>query len=237
MICWLWWFVGWGWSVGVRRLISGSEDDLWWCWWSMEWGYFEVARMITIGHSDPHRSSYGASPVQTPVSASRCLVVAGDTRRVRWSCTPVPLQWCVCRAVPTHRGSVRKLKFAPGRGNMMLLVLYSDGTDVWNTHDVSRPFQNIAIVSCIDCYQPCKLLLHNKYIFGWISLHLNQRVHHISFHLEPSHYFSTVMFPLRWIFCFTTSFCNLIIIIKDNAFVAITKFLLYRLYQIFTVSS
>ena len=41
------------------------------------------------------------------------------------------------RAVPTHRGSIKMMKFAPGRGNMMLLVLYADGADVWDTQDVS----------------------------------------------------------------------------------------------------
>ncbi|KAF0305652.1 WD repeat-containing protein 11 [Amphibalanus amphitrite] len=35
--------------------------------------------------------------------------------------------------VPTHRGAIRKLKFAPGRGNMKLLVLFADGVDIWDT--------------------------------------------------------------------------------------------------------
>lgn len=43
----------------------------------------------------------------------------------------------VSRAVPTHRGWIRKLKFAPGRGNMKLLVLYNDGVDIWDAKDVS----------------------------------------------------------------------------------------------------
>ena len=41
------------------------------------------------------------------------------------------------RAVPTHRGWIRKLKFAPGRGNMKLLVLYNDGVDIWDAKEVS----------------------------------------------------------------------------------------------------
>ncbi len=41
------------------------------------------------------------------------------------------------RAVPTHRGWIRKIKFAPGRGNLKLLVLYNDGVDIWDAKDVS----------------------------------------------------------------------------------------------------
>ena len=40
-------------------------------------------------------------------------------------------------AIPTHRGYVKKLKFAPGRGNMKLLVMYNDGCDVWEAKEVS----------------------------------------------------------------------------------------------------
>ncbi|KAK2170890.1 hypothetical protein NP493_1127g02083 [Ridgeia piscesae] len=46
----------------------------------------------------------------------------------------------VSRAVPTHRGAVKKLRFAPGRGNMMLLVLYGDGADVWDTRELEPIF-------------------------------------------------------------------------------------------------
>ncbi|KAG1655446.1 WD repeat-containing protein 11 [Nymphon striatum] len=42
----------------------------------------------------------------------------------------------VSRSVPTHRGWIKKIKFAPGRGVMRLLVLYSDGIDVWDARDV-----------------------------------------------------------------------------------------------------
>ncbi|XP_043230109.1 WD repeat-containing protein 11-like [Amphibalanus amphitrite] len=40
--------------------------------------------------------------------------------------------------VPTHRGAIRKLKFAPGRGNMKLLVLFGDGVDIWDTRTDER---------------------------------------------------------------------------------------------------
>ncbi|XP_043202884.1 WD repeat-containing protein 11-like [Amphibalanus amphitrite] len=40
--------------------------------------------------------------------------------------------------VPTHRGAIRKLKFAPGRGNMKLLVLFADGVDIWDTRTDQR---------------------------------------------------------------------------------------------------
>jgi len=43
----------------------------------------------------------------------------------------------VSRSVPTHRGWIRKIKFAPGRGNMKLLVLYHDGIDIFDTKEVN----------------------------------------------------------------------------------------------------
>jgi len=50
----------------------------------------------------------------------------------------------ISRAVPTSRGWIRKIKFAPGRGNMKLIVQYNDGVDVWDTQDVDR-------VACVRC--------------------------------------------------------------------------------------
>ncbi|KAJ8248191.1 hypothetical protein GJAV_G00239350, partial [Gymnothorax javanicus] len=40
------------------------------------------------------------------------------------------------RGVPTHRGWVKKLRFAPGKGNQKLLVMFTDGVEVWDTKEV-----------------------------------------------------------------------------------------------------
>ncbi|XP_056147631.1 WD repeat-containing protein 11 [Lampris incognitus] len=40
------------------------------------------------------------------------------------------------RGIPTHRGWVKKIRFAPGKGNQKLLVMYTDGAEVWDTKDV-----------------------------------------------------------------------------------------------------
>uniref|UniRef100_A0A4W4H9W4 WD repeat-containing protein 11 n=1 Tax=Electrophorus electricus TaxID=8005 RepID=A0A4W4H9W4_ELEEL len=40
------------------------------------------------------------------------------------------------RGFPTHRGWVKKIRFAPGKGNQKLLVMYTDGVDVWDTKEV-----------------------------------------------------------------------------------------------------
>ncbi|XP_003963749.1 WD repeat-containing protein 11 [Takifugu rubripes] len=40
------------------------------------------------------------------------------------------------RGIPTHRGWVKKIRFAPGKGNQKLLVMYADGAEVWDTKDV-----------------------------------------------------------------------------------------------------
>jgi len=42
------------------------------------------------------------------------------------------------RAVPTHRGWIKKLRFAPGRGNMKLLILFADGAEVWDAKELQQ---------------------------------------------------------------------------------------------------
>ncbi|XP_014675037.1 PREDICTED: WD repeat-containing protein 11-like [Priapulus caudatus] len=42
----------------------------------------------------------------------------------------------ISRAIPTDRGWIKKVRFAPGRGNMKLVILYNDGVDVWDAKDV-----------------------------------------------------------------------------------------------------
>ncbi|KAI9533694.1 WD repeat-containing protein 11 [Dissostichus eleginoides] len=39
------------------------------------------------------------------------------------------------RGIPTHRGWVKKIRFAPGKGNQKLLVMYTDGAEVWDTKE------------------------------------------------------------------------------------------------------
>ena len=38
----------------------------------------------------------------------------------------------VSRVSPMHRGAIRRIKFAPGKGNMRMLVLFNDGIEVWD---------------------------------------------------------------------------------------------------------
>ncbi|OWF51700.1 WD repeat-containing protein 11-like isoform X2 [Mizuhopecten yessoensis] len=36
------------------------------------------------------------------------------------------------RTLPTHRGWIKKIRFAPGRGNIKFLIMYNDGVDIWD---------------------------------------------------------------------------------------------------------
>lgn len=38
------------------------------------------------------------------------------------------------RTVSTVRGYIKKIRFAPGRANMKILILYEDGADIWDVH-------------------------------------------------------------------------------------------------------
>ncbi|XP_060097494.1 WD repeat-containing protein 11 [Heteronotia binoei] len=42
----------------------------------------------------------------------------------------------VSRGIPTHRGWVKKIRFAPGKGNQKLIAMYTDGAEVWDTKEV-----------------------------------------------------------------------------------------------------
>ncbi|XP_015672733.1 WD repeat-containing protein 11 [Protobothrops mucrosquamatus] len=42
----------------------------------------------------------------------------------------------VSRGIPTHRGWVRKIRFAPGKGNQKLIAIYNDGAEVWDTKEI-----------------------------------------------------------------------------------------------------
>ena len=37
----------------------------------------------------------------------------------------------VDRTMATRRGWIKKIRFAPGRGNMKFFILYIDGFDIW----------------------------------------------------------------------------------------------------------
>ena len=50
----------------------------------------------------------------------------------------------VSRTIPTGRGLVRKVRFAPGRGNMKLLLLFSDGCEVWDVKEIER----LSMIKC-----------------------------------------------------------------------------------------
>ncbi|XP_037068815.1 WD repeat-containing protein 11-like [Pollicipes pollicipes] len=60
----------------------------------------------------------------------------------------------LAHTVATHRGAVKKLKFAPGRGNMKLLVLFADGVDIWDTRTDQRISQLRSprdVIRILDC--------------------------------------------------------------------------------------
>ncbi|XP_037759291.1 WD repeat-containing protein 11 isoform X3 [Chelonia mydas] len=42
----------------------------------------------------------------------------------------------VSRGIPTHRSWVRKIRFAPGKGNQKVITMYTDGAEVWDTKEV-----------------------------------------------------------------------------------------------------
>ncbi|KAF2975066.1 hypothetical protein EK904_004121 [Melospiza melodia maxima] len=41
----------------------------------------------------------------------------------------------VSRGIPTHRSWVKKIRFAPGKGNQKLLAMYNDGVEIWDSKE------------------------------------------------------------------------------------------------------
>ncbi|XP_074856630.1 WD repeat-containing protein 11 isoform X2 [Carettochelys insculpta] len=42
----------------------------------------------------------------------------------------------VSRGIPTHRSWVRKIRFAPGKGNQKVITMYNDGAEVWDVKEL-----------------------------------------------------------------------------------------------------
>lgn len=70
----------------------------------------------------------------------------------------------VLRVLPTQRGSVRRLKFGPGKGNTKMVALFSDGLDIWDAQDVhlsvqARCPQDLPGVTDVDWAKSDKLVV------------------------------------------------------------------------------
>ena len=76
----------------------------------------------------------------------------------------------VYRTVPTHRGWVRKLKYAPGRGNTKLLVLYNDGADVWDTKEVSSPGGDARVNGHLKGLAQAKIIKKSVILFWLLNM-------------------------------------------------------------------
>ncbi|GLJ59617.1 hypothetical protein SUGI_1515940 [Cryptomeria japonica] len=48
------------------------------------------------------------------------------------------------RTVSTMRGSIKKIRFAPGKGNMKIIILFEDGADIWDA-------RRLRLVSTVIC--------------------------------------------------------------------------------------
>ncbi|XP_077868471.1 WD repeat-containing protein 11 [Saccoglossus kowalevskii] len=80
-------------------------------------------------------------PPESGMGSVTCIAWKGDTivlGDVDGNLSIWDLKARVSRAVPTHRGWIKKIKFAPGKGNHKLIVLYNDGMDIWDTKDVEQ---------------------------------------------------------------------------------------------------
>eukprot|EP00058_Branchiostoma_floridae_P022847 XP_002608337.1 hypothetical protein BRAFLDRAFT_126223 [Branchiostoma floridae] len=81
-------------------------------------------------------------PPDGTMGAITCIAWKGDTMvlgDVDGNINIWDLKAKISRAVPTHRGWIKKLKFAPGRGNQKILVLYNDGAEVWDAKEDLLP--------------------------------------------------------------------------------------------------
>ncbi|KAL3183206.1 hypothetical protein MRX96_006965 [Rhipicephalus microplus] len=88
-------------------------------------------------------------------------IVLGDAEG---TLTVWDLKGKVLRALPTQRGHVKKLKFAPGKGNMKILALFTDGISAWDAQDVqlfvqARCPQDLPGITDVDWAKSDKLVV------------------------------------------------------------------------------
>ncbi|XP_037575011.1 WD repeat-containing protein 11 isoform X2 [Dermacentor silvarum] len=88
-------------------------------------------------------------------------IVLGDAEG---TLTVWDLKGKVLRALPTQRGHVKKLKFAPGKGNMKILALFTDGISAWDAQDVQlfvqvRCPQDLPGITDVDWAKSDKLVV------------------------------------------------------------------------------
>ncbi|KAK8771560.1 hypothetical protein V5799_025192 [Amblyomma americanum] len=88
-------------------------------------------------------------------------IVLGDAEG---TLTVWDLKGKVLRALPTQRGYVKKLKFAPGKGNMKILALFADGINAWDAQDVQlfiqvRCPQDLPGITDVDWAKSDKLVV------------------------------------------------------------------------------
>ncbi|XP_043912007.1 WD repeat-containing protein 11 [Protopterus annectens] len=68
-----------------------------------------------------------------------CIAWKGDTvvlGDVDGNLTFWDLKERISRNIPTHRGWVKKIRFAPGKGNQKLLALFNDGVEIWDAKEI-----------------------------------------------------------------------------------------------------
>ena len=71
------------------------------------------------------------------------------------------------RNITTKRGFVKKIRFAPGRGNMKLLVLHVDSVSIWDVkeaeiiNELRSPKDLVSKPTDIGTYTQGRTLVHN----------------------------------------------------------------------------
>jgi hypothetical protein len=91
----------------------------------------------------------------------------------------------VCfRNQSTHRGAIKKMKFAPGRGNVKLMLQLSDGVEIWDlgkvflqSHQKGGKFSR-QMQLALYLQQRDWLLVRNKR-FDWSD---HKLANHVGFH-------------------------------------------------------
>ncbi|XP_074640587.1 WD repeat-containing protein 11-like isoform X2 [Tubulanus polymorphus] len=113
-------------TVSAREHFVFTDSD------GLLYHFIVEGNMIKDGSKIPPDGGMGSI---TSIAWKGDMMVLGD---VDGNLNLWDLKARVSRAIPTHRGWVRKVKFAPGRGNHKLLVLYNDGIDIWDAKELDQ---------------------------------------------------------------------------------------------------
>ncbi|CAF0850740.1 unnamed protein product [Didymodactylos carnosus] len=169
--------------------------------------FYVEARVIKEIATVPPDSS---SATVTDIALKGDFMLSGDTDGILhiWN-----IKEKQTRSFPTRRGSIRKVRFAPGKGNYRAFVLFNDGLDIWDLKDNDRisslkyPRDTISINDCDWACSDKPILACSDYCFRIYEMNLVDSSTSLEFQTTHQSFFCPHFLPSRTTFLLKQLLC------------------------------